>query len=391
MRICRLEIEGFKSLKHVTWEPGPLNVIIGPNGAGKSNLLRFLQFIRAGAEGNLAKFVQSMGGFSALLWDGRADRLGFKLTGPQVEAGPEEYALELSPLAKTAFHITGELLANSFAVREGTRPQPFKFVERSLHHAVVFNEKERQLTVPENAVPPDETLLSAVGGPLGHNKWLPPYVADLRSIAVYHDLHTNQDAPMRQPVVTRFEKRVDPDGQNLIAVLHTLYATDRDFERHIDLAMSSAFGPDYEKLVFPPAADQRVQLRVRWKTLRREQSAADLSDGTLRYLFLLAVLATPDPPSLIAIDEPETGLHPSMLPIVAEYAVDASKRTQVILTTHSPELLAAFGDVRPAVTVAQWVDGETRLRRPEGESLDYWLSKYSLGELFKLGELEDLE
>jgi hypothetical protein len=123
--------------------------------------------------------------FSALLWDGRADRLRFKLTGPQTTAGPEEYALELSPLAKTAFHIAGELLANSFAVRKGTRLQPFKFVERSLHHAVVFNEKERLLTLPENAVRPNETLLSAVGGPLGHNKWLPSYVADLRSIAVH--------------------------------------------------------------------------------------------------------------------------------------------------------------------------------------------------------------
>lgn len=140
-------------------------MIIGPNGAGKSNLLRFLEFIRAAAEGKLAKAVQSMGGFRALLWDGRAERLWFKLTGPNVEVGPEEYALELSPLAKTAFHITGELLANSFAVRGGRRPQPFKFVERSLHHAVVYNEKERQLRVPENAVPPDETLLSAVGGP----------------------------------------------------------------------------------------------------------------------------------------------------------------------------------------------------------------------------------
>lgn len=389
MRICRLEIEGFKSLKHVTWEPGPLNVIIGPNGAGKSNLLRFLEFIRAAAEGKLAKAVQSMGGFRALLWDGRAERLWFKLTGPPTTAGPEEYSLEVMLVGETAYHITSESLANYAAARAGTGQHPTKLVERSLHHAVVFNEKERQLKVPENAVPPDETLLSAVGGPLGHNKWLPSYVADLRSIAVYHDLHANQDAPMRQPAVTRFEKRVDPDGQNLIAVLHTLYATDREFERQIDLAMSSAFGPDYEKLVFPPAADQRVQLRVRWRTLQRE-SAADQSDGTLRYLYLLAILASPDPPSLIAIDEPETGLHPSMLPIVAEYAVDASRRTQVILTTHSPEFLHAFRETKPAVTVAQWIEGETRLRRLEGKTLDYWLSKYSLGELFKLGELEDL-
>src|SRR4051794_34893648 len=82
-------------------------------------------------------------------------------------------------------------------------------------------------------------------------------------------------------------------------------------------AMRAAFGNDFEKLVFPPAADQRIHMRIRWRSLKREQSAADLSDGTLRFLFLLAVLANPSPPPVIAIDEPETGLHPSMFPIVA--------------------------------------------------------------------------
>ena len=141
--------------------------------------------------------------------------------------------------------------------------------------------------------------------------------------------------------------------------------------------------------MFPPAADQRIQLRVRWKTLSREQSAADLSDGTLRFLFLLTVLASPNPAPLIAIDEPETGLHPSMLPIIAEYAVDASERTQVILTTHSPQLLDAFEDVIPKTTVVKWVEGKTVLQNVGGEQLEHWLTEYSLGSLFRSGELEN--
>ena len=83
-------------------------------------------------------------------------------------------------------------------------------------------------------------------------------------------------------------------GQNLISVLHTLYTGDREFKREINAAMKAAFGDDFEELVFPPAADQRIQLRVRWRSLEREQSAADLSDGTLRFLFLLTVLASPE-------------------------------------------------------------------------------------------------
>ena len=154
--------------------------------------------------------------------------------------------------------------------------------------------------------------------------------------------------------------------------------------------MHAAFGNDYDELVFPPASDQRIQLRVRWKSLRREQTAADLSDGTLRFLFLLTVLTSPSPAPVIAIDEPETGLHPSMLPIVAEYAVGAAERAQVILTTHSPQFLDAFEDTLPTTTVVRWVNGETVLKTLKGEKLERWLNEYSLGTLYRSGELEDM-
>ena len=131
-------------------------------------------------------------------------------------------------------------------------------------------------------------------------------------------------------------------------------------------------------------------MRVRWKSLKREQSTAELSDGTLRFLFLLTVLASPSPAPLIAIDEPETGLHPAMLSLVAEYAADAADRSQVIITTHSPQFLDAFAGIRPTTTIATWEHGETVLQTLNGETLDYWLKEYSLGSLFKSGELEQM-
>ena len=188
--------------------------------------------------------------------------------------------------------------------------------------------------------------------------------------------------------MARREAYLNADGQNLVSVLHTLYSIDRDFKNEINTAMRTAFSDDFDEIVFPPAADQRIQLRLRWRSLEREQSAADLSDGTLRFLFLLAALANPSPPPLIAIDEPETGLHPSMLPIVAEYARDAANRTQVILTTHSPELLDAFGNEPPTTTVVEWKDGQTVLKVLSGDRLDYWLKKYTMGELYRSKELE---
>ncbi|MCH8127685.1 AAA family ATPase [candidate division KSB1 bacterium] len=393
MKITKLNIEGFRSLRNVCWLPGDLNVIIGPNGTGKSNLLRFLELIAISAQGKLSKYIQSLGGMDPIVWDGIVTSIKFSMeTTPEGgEIGPEQYNLELVRLGSgSSYKVEKELLTNFLKVRRGEEKNPFKFLERHAKTAVIFDEKARTFTTLEEFISDEESLLSIASGPFINNHFIPPFQNGLASIAVYHDLHTNKDASIRQPAIARLEKRVDPDGQNLISVIHTLYTSDRDFKNDINSAMQAAFGDDFEELVFPPASDQRIQLRIRWKSLKREQSAAELSDGTLRFLFLLTVLASPSPAPVIAIDEPETGLHPSMLPIVAEYAIEASTRSQVILTTHSPQFLDAFVTTRPTTTIAKWQDGETVLKTLSGDELDYWLKEYSLGALFKSGELEQM-
>ncbi|MEE4254703.1 MAG: AAA family ATPase [Desulfuromusa sp.] len=393
MKIKQLDIEGFRSLRNVSWVPGDLNVIIGPNGTGKSNLLRLMELISVSAQGKLGKYIQSLGGMDPIVWDGTATSIKFALESiPEGgELGPEHYELELARLGTgSSYKVEKELLINSHKLRKNTEKKTFKLLERFSKTAVIFDETERTFTTPEEFVPEEESLLSIASGPFINNHYIPPFQRELASIAVYHDLHTNKDASVRQPAISRMEKRVDPDGQNLISVMHTLYTGDRNFKKDINTAMRAAFGNDFEELVFPPASDQRIQMRIRWKSLKREQSAAELSDGTLRFLFLLTVLASPSPAPVIAIDEPETGLHPSMLPLVAEYAIDASTRSQVILTTHSPQFLDAFVGTQPTTTVATWENGETILKTLKGEDLDYWLKEYSLGALFKSGELEQM-
>lgn len=333
-----------------------------------------------------------------LLWDGQVDqiKLVVKTTPADQTRDPFRdaltYHLVLSRLGRTSdYRIEYEQLGNYYRVEKGHEQQPFKLIERIASRGVLFDENEHSLVAPEASLPDDETLLSVVSGPFTQNRHLTAYQKELSNWKIYQGFQTHREAPIRSPQVTRAETQVSSDGQNLVSVLHSLYTSSRDFKDEINTAMKAAFGDDFEELVFPPAADQRIQLRVRWKSLRREQSAADLSDGTLRFLFLLAVLANPSPPPLIAIDEPETGLHPSMLPIVAEYAQDASNRSQVILTTHSAELLDAFGDMRPTTTVVERHDGETKLRVIAGDALRYWLKKYTLGDLFRSKELEAMQ
>lgn len=414
MFIRQLKVLGFRSLNDVAWEPGALNLLIGPNGSGKSNVLRLLQMLSQGAQGQLADFVTAEGGIQSVLWDGRANAISVTVDSDPVgnDLGPQQYELKLAPLGVLfgAFRVEEERLSNHVRSDEGRYDRPFYFFVRDRENVRIFDESEKKLVAPAfprmgdpshpqgllgaaiaeaaSAGPKhDETLLSASTTLTGVPITVWNYCWDLQRIAVYHGVRTDREAAIRIPPVTKLDTTVQPDGQNLISVLHSLYTTDRQFKRSIDQAMLAAFGDDYEEFVFPPASDQRIQFRVRWRSLMREQSLPDLSDGTLRFIFLLTVLATSHG-RVVAIDEPETGLHPAMFPVIADFAQEAAKHGQVIFTTHSAQFLNAFKDPLPTTTVVRWCDGQTSLATWEGVKLQKWLESYSLGQLFESGELE---
>jgi predicted ATPase len=383
--IDRLKVQGFKSLKDVTWEPGRLNVLIGPNGSGKSNLLSAIAVLQNAARGDLAQEILRQGGISPLLWDGQAREISWDVSASSRSFTSMDYKIQLSRLGETSsYRVEREVLDLL------PKSMNLAFLSREPGRLVTVDANGHERIVPAGSLRDDQTLLSTFAAPWDH-----PVVVLFRDSllgwSVYQDIYVGQTAQLRQAAVARVEERISPDGQNLIPVLHTFYTGNREFKQSLDAAMRAAFGSDYEELIFPPAADQRIQLRIRWKSLRTEQSAANLSDGTLRFLLLIAIFATPNPGDVIALDEPETGLHPSMLPIVAELAAEASQRTQVILSTHSADLLDAFSEVSvPTTTVASVVDGETRLSVIDGKELERWLEKYRLGALMRSGELEGM-
>jgi predicted ATPase len=115
--------------------------------------------------------------------------------------------------------------------------------------------------------------------------------------------------------------------------------------------------------------------------------AARLSDGTLRYLCLLAILLHPNPPSVIGIEEPELGLHPDIMPTIAELLKQASERTQLFVTTHSDALVSALSDTPESILVCEGTPDGTTMKRLNAEHLREWLDKYSLGEIWRMGEI----
>ncbi|MDZ4799087.1 MAG: AAA family ATPase [Bryobacteraceae bacterium] len=391
MRIQELNVQNFRSLKDVVWKPTDLNVLIGPNASGKTNLLRLLEFLKAAAAGTLVRYVQREGGMEPLVWDGTANSLSLELHTTPLEGGRNglQYSLELVRIGNSgAFIVERESLVDVIGVQSGRFDKPFRMLDRQRTNAVVFDTDQRRLSAPPESVEEGETLLSMAAGPFAANPQLTSYQQHLARLAVYRDVSTASDSPMRKPSVASMDRRLESNGSNFISVLHTLYTTDREFRRNLRDAMTAAFGSEFEDIVFPPAADQQIQMRIQWRSLKREQTAADVSDGTLRFLFLLTALANPEPPAIMAIDEPETGLHPSMLPIIADFALEACKRTQIIFTTHSPDFLDAFGGKLKSATVVSWPQGRTTLETKTGQELEYWLERYSLGELYRSGQLE---
>jgi len=379
MEIKELEVKGFRSLRQVRWTPGKLNVVIGRNGSGKSNLLDACALLREAALGRLQDAIVDRGGIFPLLWDGQGQCMAFDLSLGRAKEGMLAYHLDLRQLGSTSnYSIERERLS------EGERSH----IDRTAGSSLVLDPKQGYVSYPDPVLQ-NQTLLSLLANPFG-NPAARTFQGSLENWSIFSDLRVDQESLIRQDTVARYTKRINPDGQNLVSVLHTLYAEDRRFKSTVDDAMSAAFGPEYEEIVIAPAADQRVQLRIRWRSLKTPQSAASLSDGILRFLLLVAILANPEAGDLIAIDEPENFLHPRMLPLIADLAMEAAERTQVIFTTHSPQFLDAFGDKPPTTTVADCVDGETGLRMLDGNELNRWLAHYSLGSLYLSGELEGI-
>jgi predicted ATPase len=408
MPITHIEINGYRSLRKAVWFPGNLNVVIGPNGTGKSNFLKFLRLIRTCAAGQMLKLVRTEGGMGAITWNGSESDVGFVIHGRFPHDGSElfDYSASLKRMGVSPdYLVTGEFLVShgidgnvfksgpTHIRRAGdpevdARPTRHEIRRQGPTGFVLAGEETIQFTPLQ--MDSSEALLSQLKGPYTSD-FIRRFAAMISSWAIHDDMHTEAGAEIRRPTTSRHDERLEDGAQNLTAVLHTYYETDTEFRESINLAMGAAFGEEYEGLAFPPAGSQQVELCVQWKSLKRPQPAVALSDGTLRFLAIIAALSMPNPPALICIDEPETGLHPSMMRLVAEYAEDAVLRSQIIFTTHSDAFLDAFStDPPPRTTVATVEDGETKLKTVDPDLLSRWLAEYSLGALYRSLELEQM-
>jgi predicted ATPase len=392
--ISEFHIEGYRSLKDVTWRPGALNVVIGPNASGKSNILKALGLISASARGRLQDFIDEDGGIASVVnWTSARRTIAFRVAGEpaggEAVANRTIYDVSISRLGQTpSYRIDREELSVLFGGRNsrgsvGTiGPGP----ETTLSEQVFRPNEELEDTIADA-----ETSALYPGFDLYRSLEARNLKATLSSYLIIDDLQFGRESKARSAVTARFADRLDADGANLSSVMHTLYTSGDDFAEQVNDAMFAAFGIEFVEIVFPPTGGvSNIQLAIKWKSIKTPVATNDLSDGTLRFLAIIGALTHPNPPALIAIDEPELGLHPSLMRIIANHAAHAASRSQVVFTTHSSQFLDAIGEFNPTVSVTSLEHGATVLKTIAGDELDYWLKRYTLGDLQDSGQLESV-
>lgn len=354
-----------------------LNVFIGPNGSGKSNLIEVINFLKA-APTNLENSVRASGGVQDLLWQGQDHKPGIIS------------AVVKHPTSNWPIH---HVLA-IFSHRQ---------------HYIIANEELRQ-----NSTDTDVATLYSFGGADAElmSRDGEKEIVRLDDIDIRESILSQRKEPNRYPelgFLSRFYERIrvfrewsigrttalrrpQPADQpndflsesldNFGLVLNQIGKTPKSKKLFIE----------YLRKLYNGIDDYHVQIEGGTVQVFLHEGdftipATRLSDGTLRYLCLLAILCHPSPPPVICIEEPEIGLHPDIINTIAELLKLASQNSQLFITTHSDILVDALTDTPESIVVCEKENGSTTMRRLEPEKLTEWLEKYRLGELWTRGEI----
>lgn len=356
-RLKAVEIHGYRPFERFEASPGAITVIIGANATGKSSLFDFLGFVSFAASNPLPPEIDPNSAGKALFHAGGPERIAFALLVDQGQRKPLRYEVEIQgPIG--APRIMRERLATAEPLANGAR-EPFIFLDFRAGKGVIRDPIERKLK-PWNLQANEFALRRALDPTLVTLSRLRTFLSSWR---IYSGFDVSGNAPLRRPAFTEQNPILAPDGANLSAVLFSLMTEHVDAWQELETHLRSAI-PGFLSLGVK-AHGGRGNIIAVWRELgvEGELTLADLSDGTLRLLCWATLCLSPAIPPLMCIDEPELGLHPRVLPVLAGLLQMASVHSQILVATHSPYLLSQFSLSDIAVMRKQ--DGHAVFVRPD--------------------------
>jgi predicted ATPase len=383
-----IKLQGFLSFPpdSTALDLTPLNVLIGPNGSGKSNLIEAIEVLRATPTA-LAALVREGGTAQEWLWKG--DPTASFATIETIVEGQQKipslrYNLSFAP-ANLRMEVLDEFIEEPEKRYSNEKDVVFYYRFQRGHPALNIRDTagkvfRRRLKREDLAV--DESVLSQRKDPDIYPEvtWLGQQFA---RILTFRDWTFGRSAPLRraQPADLPPDVLV-ANSENLGLILNELQhtAASAEFNR-----LLVRFLPRFQRFT-TRIQGNAVQFYLHEAGMKTPIPATRLSDGTIRFMAILALLLSPTPPPLICIEEPELGLHPDAIGILADLLVTASNRTQLIVTTHSDALVSGLTDHASSVLVCEQRGG-TQLDRVDPSKLKHWLDKYRLGEIWRIGEL----
>ncbi len=385
MLIRKLRLRGILSFgpDSAALEMRPLNVLIGPNGVGKSNLIEAIDFLRSAPKKLTAPMRGATGsGVREWIWKGQGN------SNASVEA-IVDYSNGLQSIrhriefgeTSARFELLDEVIENEHA--DFGHHEPFFYYRFQNGHPALSVRDGGKRELRREDVAPDESILSQRKDPDQYPEL--SYLGDqYNAIRLYREWTFGRTSIFRSPQSADLSgTRLEEDFSNLGLYLNHLRGIPHA-KRSILLHLRDLYdGLDDFDVGIKGGTVELFLMERDFKI-----PASRLSDGTLRYLCLLAILCDPEPPALVCIEEPELGLHPDMLPKIADLLKEASSRTQLIVTTHSDMLVDAMTESPECVVVVEKHKGRTECRRlEETEALKAWLAEYRLGQLWTRGEI----
>lgn len=375
-RFEHLTIRGFRRLADIDVELRPLTVLIGVNGVGKTSVLDALGLLAASAAARLKARMSEVGGLTTLMTLDLAKHiaLGVNMSEPGWRL---DYSLKIMS-SGAAYSLEEDLIQVSRM--HGVPPW---LLIRSRGSDIRYSESmKRGLEQPDWPCDPLESFLSQG---LKRQTYVENLRRGLASATLYHALNVDPRAPVRLPQTMQPADVPGVNGETLVSCLYTLRETERDRFEAVEDALRAAF-PSFERLEFPPVAAGVLAMTWRDRAFSRPLYTHQLSEGTLRFLWLATLLQSPGLPAICMIDEPEVSLHPEMLSLLADLLREASQRALVVVATHSDRLVR-FLKPEEVLVIDMRDDGAAAATWADSLDLDAWLDEYTLDQLWRMGQM----